>query len=147
MQGGEWFIGVRETDSEELADMFVHQPIVDHPADLAHGHDMLTAQDPQLMRNGGIITAKACRQITDTQFSNGSMEQGIEHLEPGRVGEYGEEVGSDASRIRREQVPPHCQGMFRVDASLLAHVRRLGRRPSSKPLSVNGHPIVSFINS
>ena len=49
MQGGEWFIGVRETDSEELADMFVHQPIVDHPADLAHGHDVVSAQDTQLV--------------------------------------------------------------------------------------------------
>jgi hypothetical protein len=129
LQGNwEWFIGMRETHCEELTDMLVHEAIVDHPAYLAHGDNMLIAQDPQLMGNGGIITAQSCSQITHTQFSRRSMQQGVEDLEPGWVGKDGKEVRGDTSSIGRKKVSSDCQGMFRMNTTLVTDIELQGVR-------------------
>src|SRR5712692_6577797 len=87
---------------------------------------MLIAQDPQLMGNGGIITAQSCGQIAHAQFSRRSMQQGVEDLKPGRVGKDGKEVRGDPSSIGRKKVSSDCQGVFRMNTTLVTDIELQG---------------------
>ena len=48
-----------KANRQQVADMLIDQAIVDDPPHLAHRHYVMTAQDAELVRDGGIVASQS----------------------------------------------------------------------------------------
>ena len=81
---------MREAHRQQVANVFVDQAVVDHAPRLAHGDDVLVAQDPQLMGDGGIIAPQSRCQVTYAQLARWRVQQRKDDLQTRRITQHRE---------------------------------------------------------
>jgi hypothetical protein len=105
--------------------MFINQAIIDHPPHFAHRHELLTAQDAQLMRDCRVISPQTRRQVAYAQLPLRRVQERVHYLQSRRIREQPEKRRCLPGQVNREQIVSHRQHVFWMHRSLLAHVRAL----------------------
>src|SRR6266516_4137856 len=113
--GDRCFICVCHTQLKQQPYMLINQSIIDYPTDFAHCYNLLIAQNTELMRNGGIISAKPRSQITNAQFTRWRAKQCIHNLQACRITENGKKGGDTHCSIRSQYITPDHKHMFCMD--------------------------------